>query len=315
MPTHSGGKVRQEMEIEPKVKVNKKKMSSTIDKATTKASKSVGKKKTKANKTIEVMTKGVLKNTSKLKKSIEKKTKSEIGKGSTKANHKATVTVKATTKTDGAKREVKQTAKDALDNKTTNATAKATTKVNTRAVKGSLSKAFDMQSWVTGSLPKTVSATVRVNVTRVKGSVGGYKPSGDGNSFRGGFYGSGIPHYAEGGLVRGGAQLSLLAEEGTPEVVIPLGKHRRRRGLELWRKAGDYLGVNKYAVGGFAGSVSGGFHGGGSVRVNVGGITINVNGKSAEDGVSTNKERIAQEIAGVLEAALSSQFENMPVSA
>ena len=314
MPTHRGGKVRQEIEVEPKVKVNRKKTSSAIDKATTKAAKTVGRKKTKANKTIEVATKGVLKNASKLRKSVEKKAKSEIGKGKTKATHKATVTVEATTKTRSAENKVKNTAKEALDNKTTNSTVKATAKVNTRAVKGSLSKAFDMQSWVTGSLPKTVSATVRVNVTRVKGSVGGYKPSGD-PGYRGRIVGAGIPHYAEGGLVRGGSQLALVAEEGTPEAIIPLGKHRRKRGLELWQKAGEYLGVNKYAVGGFAGSASGGSHGGGSVRVNVGGITINVNGKSAEDGVSTNKERIAQEIAGVLEAALSSQFENMPVSA
>ena len=53
---------------------------------------------------------------------------------------------------------------------------------------------------------------------------------------------------AEGDIIRN-PLISLVAEDG-PEAIIPLGGKRRRRGLELWEKAGEMLGVRKYAEGG-----------------------------------------------------------------
>ncbi len=47
--------------------------------------------------------------------------------------------------------------------------------------------------------------------------------------------------------------LYSLAEEGTPEMVIPLGSHRRDRGVDLWERAGHMLGVPGFFNGGIAG--------------------------------------------------------------
>jgi len=71
---------------------------------------------------------------------------------------------------------------------------------------------------------------------------------------RGGIVGPNGPMgFAEGGMVRGGPQLVTVAEEGTPEMIIPLGSQRRQRGMQLWRKAGHMLGVEGFANGGIAG--------------------------------------------------------------
>ena len=358
VPTHKGGKIQQEMELEPKIKTNgkkfsasvskatktaekgakrkptkaentvdlqtkvkasKKKLTSLFTKATKAASKAAGKKKNKATNTLNLNTKvkaKTSKTTSKVNKEMSK-VSSKIKEHPTKATHNVEVTTKAKVKTSGVADKVKEQAKNSIDKKTTNATAKATAKVNTKAVKGSLSKGFNMQSWVAGSLPKSVNATVRVNVHKVKGSVSGYSPSSNGQR-RGGIIGAGVPHYAEGGFVRGGAQLAMLAEEGTPEAVIPLGKHRRQRGMQIWQKAGEYLGVKKFAAGGIAGGSSGGKShggGGGKANINVGGITINVTGGNAGDAISDNKQQIAQDVAEILNDAFTAAFENQPASA
>lgn len=47
--------------------------------------------------------------------------------------------------------------------------------------------------------------------------------------------------------------LYSLAEEGTPEMVIPLGSHRRDRGVDLWERAGHMLGITGFFNGGIAG--------------------------------------------------------------
>lgn len=57
-----------------------------------------------------------------------------------------------------------------------------------------------------------------------------------------------IPHRAEGGFVNG-PEYSLIGEDG-PEVIIPVGGKRRMRGLSLWERAGQLLGVRGYADGG-----------------------------------------------------------------
>ena len=60
---------------------------------------------------------------------------------------------------------------------------------------------------------------------------------------------------ANGGFVDG-AMLSLIGEDG-PEFVVPVGSKRRNRGVELWAKAGEALGmfdsIPAYADGGLIG--------------------------------------------------------------
>lgn len=139
----------------------------------------------------------------------------------------------------------------------------------------------------------------------------------------GGIIGGNVPGFAEGGYVRGGAQLITVAEEGAPEAIIPLGKHRRKRAMELFGQVGSYLQAPGFAPKGFAtggivgGSIGGGFGGGMPTVVEVGGVEIKVEAKDGQNLVETireNKEVISEEIAGVFNAAFKGQFANTPAS-
>ncbi len=141
-------------------------------------------------------------------------------------------------------------------------------------------------------------------------------------AYRGGIV---APAFAEGGYVHGGAQLITVAEEGTPEAIIPLGKHRRKRALQLFNQVGGYLEApgfspKGFAAGGIVGGSIGSFGGGGSgmpVAVEVGGVEIKVEAKDGQSLVETireNKEAISEEIAGVFNAAFKGQFANTPAA-
>lgn len=130
---------------------------------------------------------------------------------------------------------------------------------------------------------------------------------------------------ARGGLISGGAQLAMLGEEGTPEMVIPLGSQRRSRGMSLWQQAGHMLGVPGFAAGGIVGGnadegiryqSSGGTASAGTT-VNVGGVTVelNVDGGNGGDitaAIAEKGQEIAEYIAGILADAFQAQFENTP---
>lgn len=152
--------------------------------------------------------------------------------------------------------------------------------------------------------------------------LGGMQATGI-NKFRGGIVGGNVPGFAEGGYVKGGAQLITVAEEGTPEAIIPLGRHRRKRAMELFGQVGSYLQAPGFAPKGFAaggivgGSIGGGFGGSMPTVVEVGGVEIKVEAKDGQNLVETireNKEAISEEIAGVFNAAFKGQFANTPAS-
>lgn len=63
----------------------------------------------------------------------------------------------------------------------------------------------------------------------------------------------GVSSYAVGGFISGGPKLSWLAEEGYGEFIIPTNPSRRSRALELYKQAGEALGVGGYAAGGLVG--------------------------------------------------------------
>ena len=158
-------------------------------------------------------------------------------------------------------------------------------------------------------------------------------PFATGSSARGNiWYPSGVnaPGYAVGGMVRGGARLITVAEEGTPEMIIPLGSQRRERALKLWEKTGEMLDVPGFARGGLTnGSRDEGLRfnhydtgdtaaGGQVVHVEVGGITveIHVDATGTENIAEAIKEQageIADTLAGIFADALGGQFENTPV--
>lgn len=137
--------------------------------------------------------------------------------------------------------------------------------------------------------------------------------------------------FAAGGLVRGGAQLVTVAEEGTPEMIIPLGSQRRERGLKLWMQAGRMLGVAgaRFARGGLTtGGPDEGIRftaygsteraGGGEVQVDVGGVnvTIHVDAGSADNvaaAIKAQSEEIAETVAEILADELGAQFASTPL--
>ena len=155
-------------------------------------------------------------------------------------------------------------------------------------------------------------------------------PTGEG--FRGGIFypnGNSTKGYSTGGIVRGGARLIKVAEEGSPEMVIPLSSQRRERGLKLWEKAGNMLGVPGFARGGLTngdndssirayGRDSGPVEAvGQTVQINVGGITVEVqvgSDGSITEAIRAQAEEIAETVAGIFAEAFTAQFANTPAT-
>lgn len=125
----------------------------------------------------------------------------------------------------------------------------------------------------------------------------------------------------------------IIAGEDGEEYIIPVSGKYRKRGLELWKQAGEKMGIKTYAEGGVVGrggssigrimeniSVNSDRNtanqqtvsGNGTVKVDVGGITIKIesSGNGVSEDLSNNTDAIAGQIANILEKA----FQNMPVS-
>lgn len=101
------------------------------------------------------------------------------------------------------------------------------------------------------SVDTTVGVNVHYNVTKdpLPNLTSGVAKA------RGGVVGSNRSMgFSNGGMVCGGAQLITVAEEGTPEMIIPLGSQRHERGVKLWKTAGHMLGIDGFANGGIIGS-------------------------------------------------------------
>lgn len=140
--------------------------------------------------------------------------------------------------------------------------------------------------------------------------------------------GSNIKGFASGGLVRGGGRLVRVAEEGSPEMIIPLSSQRRERGLKLWEKAGHMMGVPGFARGGLtSGGQDEGLRfrrynsddedGGRTVHVEVGGVHVEINvdatgSDNIAEAIRAQGGEIAETVAGILADAFSAQFENTP---
>lgn len=149
-----------------------------------------------------------------------------------------------------------------------------------------------------------------------------------GSSSMGAFYRGGIAGYSDGGMVRGGAQLITVAEEGSPEMIIPLSNQRRDRALQLWEKAGQMLKVPGFARGGrtdggdegirFLSNQYNGTSGGQTVQVDVGGVKveIHVNADGSTNVVEAVKAQLGEitdAVVGAIADELGALFENTPV--
>lgn len=121
------------------------------------------------------------------------------------------------------------------------------------------------------------------------------------------------------GTITTGPEFSLIGEDG-PEAVIPLGSKRRNRGIELWKQAGEMLGIRQYADGGIVGSKqyvdTEAVHGSQPVTVEVGGVKFEVvvqNGDSESvlSAIRENIHALSDEIAGEIGASLTKVYANM----
>lgn len=137
-----------------------------------------------------------------------------------------------------------------------------------------------------------------------------------------------VQRFSDGGMVRGGSRLIQVAEEGSPEMVIPLSSQRRDRGRKLWEKAGEMLKVPGFAQGGLTGggsieplrpydaataSVSPG-----ETHIEVGGVTVQITvqaapGGSVTDEVTSRRDEIVDTVAAAIAEALEAGFANTPV--
>lgn len=150
----------------------------------------------------------------------------------------------------------------------------------------------------------------------------------DGEGFRGGLFG-GVRRFSDGGMVRGGSQLIEVAEEGSPEMIIPMSSQRRGRALKLWAQAGHMMKVPGFANGGLVGGNedegirnhqsggSGAAAGSSGVQVNVGGVTVEINVSGGGDqniaqAIAEQGQEIAEQISGILADSLGAQFANTP---
>ena len=131
--------------------------------------------------------------------------------------------------------------------------------------------------------------------------------------------------------------LSWIGEDG-PEVVIPLGANRRNRGIDLWKKAGQMMGIGNNAEGGAYGNASaigrllesGGDNsnstetpsastqnGNSKVTIEVGGITIQVNGDGGgnlSQMIQEQAEEIKDTLCSILADAVDDGFKNVPLA-
>lgn len=187
---------------------------------------------------------------------------------------------------------------------------------------------FNTEKALRDALPdevgKTIDVKITPNITIDSSSIS--LPYDLGLNAPGNFRG-GIVGYANGGMVRGGSKLITVAEEGSPEMIIPLSAQRRERGLDLWTQAGHMLGVPGFARGGLVGNAglqvpqyvgSDAAGAGQTVQVDVGGITVELNvqgtdSQSIATAVKAQAGEIAEAVAGIFADAFEAQFKNIPV--
>lgn len=130
-------------------------------------------------------------------------------------------------------------------------------------------------------------------------------------------------HRANGGILNS-PEIALVAEDGA-EAIIPLSSKRRERGLALWQKAGEMLGVSQHAEGGIIGaipSISSSGSGGNTIitiemgGITLGGISISSDVNDPEEIIEIIRENITgltDDIAYQLAEKLQAVFSNMPI--
>lgn len=136
--------------------------------------------------------------------------------------------------------------------------------------------------------------------------------------------GKGGGKHAWGGILNA-PHMAMVAEDGA-EAIIPLSPSKRERGLDLWKKSGEMLGVQPYSEGGIVGNTSGITA---STAVESAGNTVSVNltlnpsfiiqtneSTSSDDIVAVIRSNIrdmVDDIGDELAERLARSFSNMPI--
>ena len=100
-----------------------------------------------------------------------------------------------------------------------------------------------------GSVGETISGFFSSVKEKISGFFSGLWNKVTGSAGAG--YEAATQKHAEGGIMTQ-PHVGLVAEDGA-EAIIPLSGKRKSRGLALWERAGQMLGVRPYAEGGIAG--------------------------------------------------------------
>lgn len=124
--------------------------------------------------------------------------------------------------------------------------------------------------------------------------------------------------HATGGILTK-PHVGLVAEDG-PEAIIPLSSGKSARGIDLWKKAGDALGVFPHANGGIFGNATAVPNpvgvGAASVSINVNNnINVSGNGNASEtaEAIKAQMESAADQLCGLIAERLDKVFDNSPV--
>ena len=117
----------------------------------------------------------------------------------------------------------------------------------TEAVPNAIASVGEGISGFFGSIKEKVSGFFSGLASKVTGFLSGASESA------GAGYSAATEKHAEGGIMTS-PHIGLVAEDGA-EAIIPLSGKRRNRGIDLWEKAGQMLGVKPYAEGGIAGNI------------------------------------------------------------
>ena len=186
------------------------------------------------------------------------------------------------------------------------------------------------------SIGKTIGGFFTNVKEKIRGFFGGLLDKVTGSVSAGYAIATAAPH-AEGGIMTR-PHLGLVAEDGA-EAIIPLSGNRRERGLDLWERTGEMLGVKPYAEGGIIGgnapeptatpmpvvggnvpvtSSAGGNGGGINVTIQSLTVEINVDGGSAQNpqeltaAIRENIRGMTDDIAYQLAEAIQQVYSNTP---
>lgn len=322
-----------------KVTIKAKKVDTKkLDKATTKAAKTLENKGLiKINKKgkVSITKKGGI-NTKNLDKQTKKAVKALEKAGVLKIDKKGNVTIKANkVDTTDVESKSKKKTKDAVTGKKVDGSADVTMKENSTDTSEPKSEAKTKTAAAVSGLSVNGSVSVKMGLSGLTGIgsiVSSIKDKVQNSIGKINISKGSKRQFAKGGRLHSPEE--IIAGEDGPEMIIPLSGKHRKRGIELWKQAGQEMGIKTYAEGGIVGggskiremmntvnnsssSVSTSetpqkASSSGRINVNVGGIKIEISGSG--NGAVSDIESNADRISSIIADALAEAFQDIPLA-